>query len=420
MRTHAYRILSALLAALTIFASTTISAESADTLINNPPVGHDGKTVTQRLHDAGSTMGLSGSGYSQFMTKNTYDSYSYFPEVNGYAFDLFSGRISVGIEVGCNGISIDSLVDSLSGQFEYIIDYYTRNALGLAINYLIYSRPTLAALIDKLKAAFEYNLDHALWTCDKAKAMGAKKIKENTDNAAYNECLKDHPGNQGACLGESSAFGASLNSVFNRADAAISSTLSRFRVDRVLGKTDVAGSIACSGLLEYEMKIAEHLIPSKPLARDSDDVMLPTATVDSLVEDRTKMLKSKYDYMIRNYNSETWITSSEFVELAQFSEEVKLSGAEYRKLQVLKSRNNGEYTIRLHDFAQQNAIATVRRVIDKIDYGLSMCSEAMTENYPYEVQDKMRAVLPALQRMVDSKQKALEARRMAYQSLQKF
>ena len=88
-------------------------------------------------------------------------------------------------------------------------------------------------------------------------------------------------------------------------------------------------------------------------------------------------------------------------------------------MQILK-KTPDVYSVRLNDFAQQNAIATVRRVIDKIDYGLSMCSEAMTANYPYDVQQKMRTVLPALQRMVDSKQKALEARRMAYQSLQKF
>lgn len=370
-------------------------------LINEPPRGPDGMTTLERIEKKPNALGMSATGYSQLFSKSETSSFSYFPDTAGYTFDVYSATASAGIEVGCDGVSIDALADSLAGQFEYIIEYYEKNALGLAITYLIYSRPTLAALIDKLKAAFQINLDHALLTCGEAKEMALKRAAENPDNKAWADCRTKNPGNEGACLGSASQFGASLDRVFNSAGGTIRSVTRKFRIPdevySVFGNSEGTAIASCSGLSAQEMTMAIDLVSYRDPA-NQNAVVPAKMTVDDLIRVRTGYLRGKYDYMVRHYDKSDWQLSSEFRETLEFSREAPITPKMFAKLKGLEQTNKGQYVSVLNELALRNAITTVESLVYRIEEGFTRCAATLsTDNppYPYEPEYALRS-MPAL------------------------
>lgn len=108
-------------------------------------------------------------------------------------FDLVNVGIRSNLDVGCGGLDLkDVLKTYYNADYQNIIDYIKANALGMAVNYLIYENPTLYSLLQDLKNSADFALNAQMISCQSIRESSDKKRKNNDYYAdAKVLCLRD-------------------------------------------------------------------------------------------------------------------------------------------------------------------------------------------------------------------------------------
>lgn len=91
----------------------------------------------------------------------------YFPPIADRDFDTpLRFGIGTGLDVGCAGVDLQHLLDQyFMIDYAHILDYLKANAAGMAINYVIYSNPTMYTLIQHLKQGADFAVNLNQVTC---------------------------------------------------------------------------------------------------------------------------------------------------------------------------------------------------------------------------------------------------------------
>jgi len=109
---------------------------------------------------------------------------------SGYnKYELVGAGFSTSFSSGCNGVGLPNILGNLNGQLDNVLTYIQSNALNLAINYLIFSNPTLYELFQDMKESTEFAIDLNLATCQSVRAL-AVKDKEILQKA-IDKCIAD-------------------------------------------------------------------------------------------------------------------------------------------------------------------------------------------------------------------------------------
>lgn len=126
--------------------------------------------------------------------------YTYFPSSAANEFRLAEAGVTGGPDITCSGVSMDGTFSAMTGAVRSLTGQLQENALGLSINYLIYSSPSLYALITNMKESFESSLNMANASCNMARSLGKKNWDEESNKARVAQCLDREGGLSDQCL----------------------------------------------------------------------------------------------------------------------------------------------------------------------------------------------------------------------------
>ncbi len=137
-------------------------------------LGLDSETLASHVNVVNNSLGLSTgdlpvSGYQQV--------------------ELIGGGFSTGLNVGCEGVGLPNIASKLSSQLNGLLGNLEELALGIAINQLIFSNPTLYELIQDMKESLQFNLKLNVASCQSLRAL-ADKHREAVSKA-QDKCLTD-------------------------------------------------------------------------------------------------------------------------------------------------------------------------------------------------------------------------------------
>lgn len=104
---------------------------------------------------------------------------SYFPPVVGQDFHPINIGFNTGLDVGC-GLDVEHALNTyLNVDYEHLIEYLKSNAMGLAVNYIVYSNPTLYTLLQDLKQGADWMINMNMFTC--------QSIRKAADQARWSD-----------------------------------------------------------------------------------------------------------------------------------------------------------------------------------------------------------------------------------------
>lgn len=113
-----------------------------------------------------------------------------FPDYYGRNFVLGEGSIGVSLNLGCSGFGEFSMFANLGSDIERSFNYIKGNAAGLAINYLIYSRPTAYQLYTNINTHLDFMKELGSLSCGSIRSM-AESHRKGLISAAKDECGGD-------------------------------------------------------------------------------------------------------------------------------------------------------------------------------------------------------------------------------------
>lgn len=106
-----------------------------------------------------------GSGALYRFGPSTIDPYPTEPaRVN---FNFAKAGVSISPNIGCANMDLQSLMSTYFGvDYKNILSYLESEAMGMVINYLIYSSPTLYSLLQDLKKSHDVNFSSYVASCE--------------------------------------------------------------------------------------------------------------------------------------------------------------------------------------------------------------------------------------------------------------
>lgn len=120
------------------------------------------------------------------------------PSVGGRNFAIVDGSVQFGFSLGCSGFGDFELLGQMQEQIRRMWDYVKNNASGLAVNYLIYSQPTLHAIYQNLQVKRDMYLDQVMLTCSSVREWASNSREEKWRARGIDECIKQ-TGDTAAC-----------------------------------------------------------------------------------------------------------------------------------------------------------------------------------------------------------------------------
>jgi hypothetical protein len=99
------------------------------------------------------------------------------PSLSSEKFKAVEFKGKAGFSLGCDGIGITNMFSEVQDNLELIFDNFSSNAMGLAMNMLIYSQPTLYQLLENLNISFRDALKMNITTCQGIRELADGRMK---------------------------------------------------------------------------------------------------------------------------------------------------------------------------------------------------------------------------------------------------
>lgn len=150
--------------------------------------------VALGLAVAATPLSLGAYGLSSYEESRTLDGFtvslpgsSRLPEQpRQYGTTLGVDAGGAGLELGCSGVTMNSMFGTLRSDLEMIINYYRNNTGDLLLYALIYTQPQLYSLLNSKIAQFQAHAEKFLVGCAEAREWGMEQ-----NESAWNKCLED-------------------------------------------------------------------------------------------------------------------------------------------------------------------------------------------------------------------------------------
>ena len=131
------------------------------------------------------------------------DPFDYRPELEGQNFNLISLKGAVDVTMACDGLDFAASASKFRGQLERTADYAMSNWQMLSANYLVFTQPAIASMVENLKDALSFDLDSTLMNCQGARQAAQDANAENWGaHLAHQSCMNRTGGDQLKCLEE--------------------------------------------------------------------------------------------------------------------------------------------------------------------------------------------------------------------------
>lgn len=126
--------------------------------------------------------------------------YTYIPTSENADYRLVTSSAAAGVDFGCQGVTMDGSLQATLDNFQQIASGLPAQAPALALNYLIYSSPSLYALVQNLKEAVDFNLNGANLACNTARTLGKQAWADDPAAVAQDECISQNGGLSDKCV----------------------------------------------------------------------------------------------------------------------------------------------------------------------------------------------------------------------------
>lgn len=121
-----------------------------------------------------------------------------FPEIEGRRFEVINGTAGTEVNIACDGVNVDGVLDGMVDQYEAIFENLMQNWASMGVNYLVYSSPTLYSLLDDLNNTAEFNMGMTMDSCNSLRSRTKSRTQDLID-AAINRCIEDRGASDSYC-----------------------------------------------------------------------------------------------------------------------------------------------------------------------------------------------------------------------------
>lgn len=109
------------------------------------------------------------------------------PVIEGQEFEIASIRLKTTATLGCDGSFDADILGNLSVDIEGMLDQLKNQAAGLTINYIMYSNPTLAHMMEFLNMDLDEALNQMIPTCQSVREFAQSEAADE----AVEQCIND-------------------------------------------------------------------------------------------------------------------------------------------------------------------------------------------------------------------------------------
>lgn len=305
--------------------------------------------------------------------------YTYFPTSDMADYRMMGAEVGGGADLTCSGVTIQGSMESMIANFTAISGQLASNAPGIAINYLIYSSPSLYALIQNLKESFEMNLNGSNMACQMARSVGKNQWADNPEQVRSVECMEKNGGLSPECVG-------AINGPIEKFVA--TKTLWKKGIDAAIEKAEGFLSTDCEALkdedqptlLSYVLSRGPNQCKDIELAKDlyidqtinSDEGRMspvaPDKTFSEVMAEQTNKQKEILDQLVAE-SSEDLVDSEAYQEMRE-NGRLSLTYPQHRLLQQIKNEDPLAYEAYSKRLATLMAINEMEGVARKIETGI--------------------------------------------------
>jgi hypothetical protein len=131
------------------------------------------------------------------------DPFNYEPELEGQNFSLVSINGFVEMTLACDGLDFDAAASKFKSQIEQTLDYAMDNWQIIGANYLIFTQPAIASMVQNINDALQFDIGSTLVSCQGSRDA-AKRANADDWGAhlAHQACMNRTGGDQLKCLQE--------------------------------------------------------------------------------------------------------------------------------------------------------------------------------------------------------------------------
>lgn len=304
--------------------------------------------------------------------------YTYFPTSADSDFRLTEASASGSAELTCSGVTLDGAISSMMNNVQSISGNLQNNAMGLALNYLIYSSPSLYSLVTNMKESFEMNLGASNLACNMARAAGKKNWDETSNEARVAQCLDKAGGLTQECLSGSEGtvykfldkkrqWSEDIQSAVDSADSFFDTDCETLNSDQ---PTLMKMVFARSPNRCKEIEIASDIFPDRKINETTGE-MDPVAakkTPTELISESALESRDLIDELVESRTED--MTNTDAYEKLANKGRIKLSYGQHRMLTQLKDEDPIRYEAYRDRLATLMAINEMETIALKLKVGL--------------------------------------------------
>lgn len=304
--------------------------------------------------------------------------YTYFPSSSNGEFQLAEASAGGSADLTCSGVTLDGAMSSMLGNVQAVAGNLQNNAMGLGMNYLIYSSPSLYSLITNMKESFEMNLGASNLACSMARTAAKKNWDETSNEARVAQCLDESGGLSQECLSGSDGavytfldkqreWSDSIQSAVDSADRFMASDCDALNSSEptLLKMVFVRSPNQCS-----DLEVASQIFPDRKINAETGDMdpIAPQKTPTDLIAESATESRDLIDELVESRTEE--MTDKEAYEKLAEKGSLKLSYGQHRMLTQLKSEDEIRYEAYRDRLATLMAINEMETLALKLKVGL--------------------------------------------------
>lgn len=389
--------------------------------------------VTQTNEDIPFRGALEGFG-EQYST--------YIPKLGDREFDMARAGAELNFKLGCSGVPQYGALANVGGEVERVFEYLQTNALGLAVNYLVYRNPTLYSFLQNLNQKHSFLTQQMMASCssvrDNASEQREAAQKTEYENQAMDTCLASGKTAEYCSLGsnlQSRAVDAQQVRQRRRDQQAgmngatptdlVLERMSRQARQRkvVTGESferiirDVTGDelVGAGGGSGHGNSGADNSPGESSGSSGSSElgssVVPPVVQVEEKVIEMTKEFATDYQSIVASAHNQSLLENDAYRKLAQLPAIPTLSGKAVLDLYEASQKTPMQYAQVIGAMSRESAIVSMRHVLDKYDVALldarTTTSDAMSES-EWERRMNELQLLRAQVDMIDNKSRYQE------------
>lgn len=299
---------------------------------------------------------------------------SLYPEVGGRSFDLVNASVSMSMPLSCNGFGDFQLFTQLGGQLKELFSNIGSMLPGLAINFLVYSSPTLFSIYEFMNTRLDFLAGMNVTACGTVRQIATAVSK--SDVSPEKLCMRAG-GSAKACMASGPEYISSLERSREKLQATLNSwsegvgEAPKDLLDAIMKRiprknTKAQGKEKQREIIqeEYRAKWVE-LIPVRRTEQSGDSETESGLQRGKSLEDVYLEYNRKYVDLLSKAtsNKNINIRSNAYNDLSVRAGPLTPSRAEITRIAELYKRSRTDWAKTISGLATELSLSTVRLIV---------------------------------------------------------